>query len=218
LKNIFYTVQDYFIASDSIAEDLGFPGFKYFYLTSYNNSPEADVYGFEIDLQTSLKFLPSPFNGFVINANFTRLYSNSTKYWYTTHDTTYRDPVTGTIITETTLVSKQRDISIPGQVPYIFNLSVGYDFKGFSARISGVFQGTYLKIPRTQDFEDIYVWKFWRWDASLSQKISKNFKVYLNFTNFNNQKEESYVNKNLNSPYRIQEYGMIIFLGVMASL
>jgi TonB-dependent receptor len=217
LKNIFYVVQDYFIASDSIAAALGFPGYKNFYLTTYNNSPTAEVYGLEVDLQTSLKFLPSPFNGIVINANFTSLFSKSTKYWYTTYDTTYRDPVTGIIVTETKLVSKQREIDIPGQVPYIFNLSVGYDYKGFSGRISGVFQGTYLKIPKTQEIEDIYAWKFWRWDASLSQRINKMFKVYLNLTNFNNQREESYVNKDLNSPYKVQEYGMIVFLGVSAT-
>jgi len=214
LKNVFYTLQNYYIANDSIAAELGFPGFKYFYLTSYSNSPKANVYGFEIDLQTSLKFLPSPFNGIVINANFTQMFSSATKYWYTTRDTTYRDPETGKIITETELVSKQRTIAIPGQVPYIFNLSVGYDYKGFSGRISGVFQGTYLKIPRTQEVEDIYAWKFWRWDATLSQRINKMFRVYLNFTNFNNQREASYVNKDLDSPYRIQEYGMMISLGL----
>ena len=216
LKNIFYAVQNYYLASDSIAEVMGFPGRKNFYLTSYGNSPHAKVYGLEIDLQTSLKFLRAPFNGVVINANFTRLFSESTKYWFTTHDTTYRDPVTGGIITESTVIPEQRSINMPGQVPYIFNLSVGYDYKGFSGRISGVFQGTYLRIPGTQEVQDIDSWKFWRWDASLSQKINKYFKVYLNFTNFNNQREESYINMDTNSPYRIQEYGMIIFLGVQA--
>ncbi len=217
LKNIFYTVQNYYLASDSVAEAMGFPGKKYFYLTSYGNSPHADVYGLEIDLQTSLKFLRAPFNSIVINANFTRLFSESTKYWFTTHDTTYRDPVSGRIITESTVIPKERKISMPGQVPYIFNVSVGYDYKGFSGRISGVFQGTYLRIPGTQKIQDIDSWKFWRWDASLSQKINKYLKVYLNFTNFNNQREESYINMDTGSPYRIQEYGMIIFLGLQAN-
>ena len=216
LKNIFYTVQNYYLASDSIAEAMGFPGRKNFYLSSYGNSPHAKVYGLEIDLQTSLKFLRAPFNGVVINANFTRLFSESTKYWFTTHDTTYRDPVTGSIVTESTVIPEQRTINMPGQVPYIFNLSVGYDYKGFSGRISGVFQGTYLRIPGTQKIQDIDSWRFWRWDASLSQKISKYLKVYLNFTNFNNQREESFINMDTNSPYRIQEYGMIIFLGLQA--
>ncbi len=217
-KNIFYIVQDYFLASDSIAEALGFPGRKNFYLTTYNNSPEAQVYGFEVDLQTNLKMLPSPFNGIVLNANFSRLFSKSTKYWYTTVDTTYRDPVTGIIVTESYVVPKQRSITIPGQVPFILNLSVGYDYKGFSGRISGMFQGSYLKIPGTQEIQDVYSWKFWRWDASFSQKINKHLKVFLNFTNLNNQREEAYINKNVNNPYRIQEYGMIIFLGLKAEL
>jgi outer membrane receptor protein involved in Fe transport len=144
------------------------------------------------------------------------LYSQSTKYWFTTHDTTYRDPVTGNIVTESTVISKDRKITIPGQVPYIFNLSLGYDYKGFSGRISSIFQGSYLHIPGTQEIQDVYSWKFWRWDASFSQKINKNFKIFLTFTNINNQREESYKNKDINSPYRIQEYGMIVFLGLQA--
>jgi TonB-dependent receptor len=218
MKNIFYIVQNYFLASDSLAAAAGFSGYKNFYLTTYGNSPTASVYGFEIDLQTSLKSLPAPFNGVVLNANFTRIFSQSTKYWYTTHDTTYRDPVTGQIITESSVISKQREIDIPGQVPYIFNLSIGYDYKGFSGRVSGVFQGSYLKIPGTQQVEDVTSWKFWRWDATMSQKINKHLKVYLNLTNFNNQQEKSYKNNDINSPYRIQKYGMIVFLGLQARL
>ncbi len=216
IKNIFYIVQDYYIASDSIANALGYPGRKYFYLTNYGNSPKAKVYGLEIDLQTSLKFLPKPFNGIVINANFTRLFSETQKYWFTTRDTIYRDPNTGNIVQKSFVIPKQRDITIPGQVPYILNLSVGYDYKGFSGRVSGVFQGTYLHVPGTQEIESVYSWKFWRWDAALSQKISKHFKVYLNLTNFNNQREESYIDKSTKNPYRIQEYGMLLYLGVQA--
>ena len=218
IKNIFYIVQDYFIANDSIADALGFPGRKNFYLTTYNNSPEAEVYGFEVDLQTNLKMLPKPFNGIVLSANFSRIFSKSTKYWYTTVDTTYRDPVTGMIITESYAVAKQRSISVPGQVPFILNLSFGYDYKGFSGRISGVFQDSYLKIPGTQEIQDVYSWRFWRWDASFSQKINDHLKAFLSFTNLNNQREESYIDENVNNPYRIQEYGMIIFLGLKAEL
>ena len=216
LNNIFYIVQNYFLASDSLANAAGFPGRKNYYLTSYENSPEASVYGFEIELQTSLKMLSGPVSGLIFNANFTRLYSQSTKYWFTTHDTTYRDPVTGNIVTESTVISKDRKITIPGQVPYIFNLSLGYDYKGFSGRISGIFQGSYLRLPGTQEIQDVYSWKFWRWDASFSQKLNKVFKIYLTFTNINNQREESYKNKDIKSPYRIQEYGMIVFLGLQA--
>ena len=162
--------------------------------------------------------LPKPFNGIVLSANFSRIFSKSTKYWYTTVDTTYRDPVTGMIITESYAVAKQRSISVPGQVPFILNLSFGYDYKGFSGRISGVFQDSYLKIPGTQEIQDVYSWRFWRWDASFSQKINDHLKAFLSFTNLNNQREESYIDKNVNNPYRIQEYGMIIFLGLKAEL
>ena len=218
IKNIFYIVQDYFLASDSLANEAGYPGKKNFYLSTYGNSPTAKVYGLEIDLQTNLRFLPKPFNGIVIDANFTRLFSSTKKYWYTTRDTIYRDPNTGNIVQKSFVIPKEREITIPGQVPYIFNLSLGYDCKGFSGRVSGVFQGPFLKAPGTQSVDDVYSWKFWRWDAAFSQKIAKHFKIFLNLTNFNNQREESYVNKDKNSPYRIQEYGMLVYLGLQVNL
>lgn len=216
MKNIFYAVENLYLASDSIADAMGYSGRKNYYLSSYGNSPDAEVWGLEFDLQTNLKFLPSPFNGVVLSANFSRLFSETQKYWFTTNDTTYRDPVTGIFVTESEVVSKQRKISLPGQVPYILNLSVGYDYKGFSCRVSGVYQGTYLKTPGTQDIENVSSWRFWRWDASAKQKINQYFSVFANLTNFNQQREESYKNEDINSPVRVQEYGMIFNLGVQA--
>ncbi len=216
MKNIFYRVENYYLASDSIAEANGYPGRKNYYLSTYQNSPEANVYGFEFDLQTNFKYLPAPFNGIVLSANFSRLFSETTKYYFETKDSTFRDPVTGRPRTISQVIPKERKISIPGQVPYIFNLSVGYDYKGFSCRVSGVYQGNYLSVPGTQDIENITVWHFWRWDASVKQKINKYFDVYANLTNLNQQREESYKNLSTSTPDRIQEYGMIFNLGIQA--
>lgn len=216
MKNIFYAVENFYLASDSLAEVNGYPGRKNYYLSSYENSPEANVWGLEFDMQTNLKYMPAPFNGVVLSANFSRLFSETTKYWFITKDSTYRDPVTGSFVTESEVIPKKRKITIPGQVPYILNLSVGYDYKGFSCRVSGVYQGTYLKTPGTQDIENTYSWKFWRWDASVKQQINQYFNVFANVTNFNLQREESYKNENTNNPVRVQEYGMIVNLGIQA--
>jgi TonB-dependent receptor len=218
IKNIFYKIDNYYLASDSIAEAMGYKGLKNYYLTSYANSPKAKVWGVELDMQTSLKFLSFPFNGIVVGANLSRLFSETEKYWFTTKDTTYRDPVTGVIVTESEVLAKYRKIVIPGQVPYIFNMSVGYDLKGFSFRISGVFQDTYLELPGVQDIENEYFWNFWRWDISIKQHINKKISIFTNMININSQKEEIFKNKDVNSPVRIQDYGMAINFGVTVKL
>jgi len=216
MKNIFYAVENFYFANDSLADAAGYTGRKNYYLSSYENSPEANVWGLEFDLQTNLKFLPSPFNGVVLSANFSRLFSETQKYWFTSSDSTFRDPVTGKFITVSEVFSHQRKITIPGQVPYILNLSVGYDYKGFSSRISGVYQGTFLKTPGTTDLTNNYSWQFWRWDVSLKQKINKYFSVYANVTNLNQQREEEFLNNSTAYPRRIQEFKLICNLGVQA--
>jgi len=124
-------------------EDLQIPGGQGGYrMRSYFNAEDAKVYGFEIDLQTQLFLVPGMpdfLKGIVLNLNYSRIYSeahyphssrtDSTDYstWPTTTITTYN---------ETT-----REASLVGQADQIFNISLGYDVGGFSARLSLLYQG-----------------------------------------------------------------------------
>jgi len=83
------------------ADQFGWPNNVGYELRSYINSGESTVKGFEVDFQTSLRFLPEAFRGFVVNINY----------------------------------------ALPTQAPHILNLSVGYDYKKFSSRVSGTYQG-----------------------------------------------------------------------------
>ncbi len=51
--------------------------FNAFVLTEPVNGDDSDVWGLEIDVQTNLKNLPSPFDGFVINANYSYIRSET---------------------------------------------------------------------------------------------------------------------------------------------
>lgn len=193
IKNIFYAVENLYLDSDSLATAIGWEGRRGYQLTTYQNSPEATVYGLEVDLQTNLKFLPKPFNGFVMGANITRLFSKTTKYTNFINDSIDNSsfPPATVIYGEST----EREISIPGQVDFILNLSLGYEYKGFSIRVSGNYQADYLDTPAQTHTgqDDKYRMAFWRWDLALKQKITQNIEVYFNANNLNNMVETTYM-------------------------
>lgn len=218
MENIFYKMDNYYLASDDEAAKMGYPSRRGFYLDSYENSDNAAAYGLEFELQTNLRFLPAPFNGIVLSANLTKLFSETSTYFYNLEDSIYRDPKTMQVVKDSWVVENKRDIRIPGQVPLIFNLSIGYDYKGFSCRISGNYQGEYLRFPGTTSLNDNRTPSFWRWDFALKQKITKNFDIFFNANNLNNMREEQYRNGEERYPRSILEYGTILSYGLKITL
>lgn len=219
IKDVFFPMSNIYLQNDSAAEAYNFPGRKTYYLTTYINSSDAQVYGYELDLQTNFRFLPKPFNGIVLSMNYTRLFSETSVYHFTKDTVVFEiDPVTGDITQKPIYTKHERKISIPGQVARRFNVSLGYDYKGFSGRVSTVFQGSYLYNPGSIEVLDIYTWKFWRFDISLKQEITKFLSVYANIVNIdfgiNNNDEESYYDKNFGYPKRLQDYGVIVNAGL----
>ncbi|MDZ7723561.1 MAG: TonB-dependent receptor [candidate division KSB1 bacterium] len=98
-----------------------------------NTDGITDVYGFEVDMQTNLLFLPSPLDGFVINANYTRIYGHS--YFPVNKSITGPPPYYSVIY-----VTEERKGRIPGQSDYIANLSLGYEKGRFSGRVTMNYQ------------------------------------------------------------------------------
>ena len=218
LKNIFFQLENFSFTSDSIAASFGYPGRKDYILNSFDNSPEASVYGLEVELQTNLNFLPEPFNGFVLSANLTRQFSETYKYSFIRKDTLYRDPVTNRIVRESFLNENKREISMPGQAPLIFNFSVGYDLKGFSGRVSANYQDNYLMFPGSSAIQDNINWNFWRFDIALKQKLSPKLSLFLNLNNINNMREERFRNYDTRFPSSIQNYGQVYNVGLQLKL
>ncbi len=170
----------------------------------------STILGFEMDLQSNFRFLPSPFNGIVVSANYTHLKSE-TLYPISIIETLDVFPYTSTV-TDTV-----RSGNMPGQVDDLFNLSLGYERKGFSARISMVFQGSSLFVDEEGDIgklarsvgaipeKDNFVASFTRWDLVVKQKIKDHFEVFLYVNNLSNVKERTFlagsVNQLLTSNY-----------------
>lgn len=204
------TTQSLIMTDPDIAEANGWPGYSGYSLSSYTNLPESKIWGYELEMQTNLGWLPKPFSGIVLNVNYARLFSE-TEVYFLTSETTFSDGFPP--IPTTTYTENARIVAMPTQAPHIFRASVGYDIKGFSVRISSSYQGTKaIYYSMNKDF-DSYDLEFWRWDASAKQKLGEKWSVFLNLNNIFNQQDITFV-RNENYISNISTYGFTGTIGV----
>lgn len=175
--------------NDSLAVAYGFPanGFGGAELTTYSNSPKSYVKGFELDIQSNMNFLPKPFDGLVVNFNYSRLFSETTiNSFYEETSFVGTPPFFQTIVE---VFPFQREVNLIGQAKHILNASLGYDYKSFSARVSAAYQGSKLSGYSSSADKDRFNRGFWRFDAVIKQKFNRNFNVFLNLNNISDQKD-----------------------------
>jgi len=178
-----------------------------------NLSDVTTVDGWEFELQTNLSFLPSPFDGILLYANYSLVHSE-TNYPYTITQTTYitTAPYVKTIAIDTTRIGR-----MIGQADHIANLTVGYEKGGFSARLSMIYQGDALRSVGVSEADDGLDDAYVRWDLVVQQHILEELSVILQINNLTNNREETYMRyKDFST--RIQNYGMTIDLGVQYKL
>lgn len=192
------------------AEENGWPGYSGYELNSYTNIPTSKVWGYEMEVQTNLSILPQPFSGIVISANYARLFSE-TEVIFLTSKTEFGGGFPPVPIT--TYFENKRTVNMPTQAPEIFRASVGYDYKGFSARVSGSYQGTKPRSYSLNKDFDSYDMEFWRWDASAKQEIGDRWSIFLNINNFTNQQDIRFT-RNEDYIRTIETYGMTGTIGV----
>lgn len=156
-----------------------------------NGEFKATVQGLEIDLQTNLRFLPSPFNGLLLSANYTYVQSETFFPLFEIGPRSTEPPFQPTII-DTTRANR-----FPGQADHIVNVSLGYEKGGFSGRVSMVYQGVTLGTIGTRPELDGFTDEFTRWDVILKQKLGKSgFTIILNANNLSNTPERTFLGTN----------------------
>jgi TonB-dependent receptor len=155
--------------------------------TPDNSSNVTTVSGIEIDIQSNLRFLPSPFNGIIVGLNGTLLDSK-------TFFPFVPDPLRSNVrpFTPTVDLNGFREGRAPLQANMILNFSLGYERKGFTGRISIVHQGDTFRELGTRSSLDSFQDANTRFDLAVKQKMSKHLKVYLNLNNFTNAAELSF--------------------------
>ena len=182
--------------------------------TQANNLHDAFVRGIEFDWQTNFWYLPGVLKGLVLNINYTHIYSEA-KYPRTVVEKS-TDPITFETIYEN--VDSYVEGQLVQQPDDIFNIQLGYDYKGFSGRISTLYQSRIYKgsnfYEELVQFTDAYN----RWDLSLKQKLPwYKIQIYCNVNNLTGAGDRDLIaGKPWNS--RIQHYGTTIDLGLRVEL
>jgi TonB-dependent receptor len=125
------------------------------------NGDAATLVGLEVALQNQLRFLPSPFDGLGVYANYT--FTSSTAHF----------------------PSRPGDSTLPGQSRHVGNVAASYERRGFQGRVALNFHGAYLDTVGGDATQDRFYDTNSQLDVSVTQKISRNIRVYVNGLNLN---------------------------------
>ncbi len=175
-------------------------------VTLYENNPyRVNDYGAEIDWETHFWYLPEPFTGLVLDANFTHIFSKA-QYPTVTNigtktpiyvDTSYYSP----------LLYQPDDIA---------NLTLGYDYKGFAIRVSYIYSArVFSQVNQTLPLAG-YTSAYNRWDISVKQDLPfvNGVQLYCNLNNINGADERSVIASTYALPLSDYSYDYTIELGL----
>lgn len=185
-------------------------------LYSYINSPfDATIKGFEFDFQHRLWYTPFPLNGIVLGINYTFIESETRYPFY--DQESYLIPPTpenprGSIGIR--VIDSSRAGRMINQPNNIMNAFIGYDYLGFSARCSFVFQGNEVRSIGRYPESDGYTKDYFRMDVSVRQKLPVDgLELFLDLYNVNNENNRA-AQRSIDGFTNIQNYGLTVNLGV----
>jgi len=130
--------------------------------TQARNTTSGTIYGVELAAQRQLKFLPSPFDGFGVYANYT----------YTTSKAA---------------LPHGEKTRLAGQADHIFNAAVSFEKWGFSSQISANFNGDFVDLYGTRRDEDIFQDRHLQFDASASFQLIQQLTLFAEVVNITNE-------------------------------
>lgn len=171
--------------TESRIQEGNFAGYR---VTQPINGSQSTVKGIEFDLQTDFRFLPSPFDGLILNTNATFI-DSETFFPFLKRAGNDPEPPFAPIFVDTSRAGK-----LPGQPDFVANLTIGYEKGGFSGRVSYSFQKQILervgRLPEVDIIADTYGY----WDVSINQtfKSLSSFVFFFNLNNFTRQSESSF--------------------------
>ncbi|MEM6326825.1 MAG: TonB-dependent receptor [Bacteroidota bacterium] len=123
------------------------PGEGVFTVFQTVNGEDATVYGIEAEAQVNASLLPGVLSGLLLTANYAYTVSRAD---FPLEFDTGLDLTTGLSVPELTT----RQSSLPGQATHIANATLGYERRGFSARLSFQYQGAFLSEVARPAFDE----------------------------------------------------------------
>ncbi len=173
-----------------------------------NNPNDATFVGFEVSWQTNFWYLPGLLSGLVLDLNYTFIRSETT-YPYLDIYTTFTDdfPVPKKITNVDYATRKGVMLDQPNS---IYNALIGWDYKGFSTRLSLRYQGESLQgLNPVSTNQDRFKKAHFRMDFMAKQSITKRISVQLDIQNLTNALDEYYMSASgYNLPNQIEYYGL----------
>lgn len=174
-----------------------------------NNPFDATVKGLEFDFQHRFWYAPGFLNDMILGINYARIKSETKYPFFKTQ------VIPGTRPPQFGLVDSSSTGRLLNQPNHVLNAYVGYDYKGFSSRVSVVFQdnsarGNGGEFPENDSFTKEY----FRMDFSARQKLPYfKSELFLDVSNLNDR-NTSWVQKSTEGFRGIENYGLTANLGL----
>jgi len=179
-----------------------------------NNPNKSNYYGFELSWQSNFWYLPGMLSGLVLDLNYSMIWS-STELPYVAFEE-FVDSSGFFPITTFKAVYDARESRMLDQPSQIFNARIGWDYKGFSTRLSFRYQAsTITKIDPIHSLLDEVNQSMFRMDLNVRQNITQRLSVSLDIANMNNYIDDRIVDaQGQIFPKKSEYYGRNIILGV----
>ncbi len=160
------------------------PSQQYILTMPYNSPKPTKVWGFELEHQANLNFLPGLLRNMVLNYNVSVIRSET---YLMSSDTvvTYKI-IRGVRYPQYSSVIKETKQKLEGQPELYGNVALGYDIGGFSARLSWFFQGKFNNTFSATQTSDNITNAYSRWDLALKHQLTPSVAVMLNVNNLTN--------------------------------
>jgi TonB-dependent receptor len=186
--------------------------------TWLNNATPAQYRGIELNWQTNFWFLPSFLKGLVFDLNWTYIVSSIEVNQYSGQSRTVAlfDSTTGRYTYQIVhyLDSTSRTQRMPDQPAHIFNTTIGYDFMGFSIRVSYLYQSDKVVGVGETPVTDAFTGAYARWDLAVQQRLSDQIQLFANLNNINNRHDENLLGYRQANPTALEYYGTTIDVGM----
>jgi TonB-dependent receptor len=149
-----------------------------FNISQTQNGDNARIFGFELNIQKSLDFLPGLLKGFTVYANYTFTDSKANTF-------------------------DRKGIRLPGQAKHTGNIALSYDYKWLTLRGAYNYNGEIISdlgpagAGGASDFDILRATRT-QLDVSASANLGKGFRIYAEGVNLTNRPDVEFIGKRSN--------------------
>jgi len=157
-----------------------------------NNPNRAYYRGFEVAWQTNLWYLPGLLSGLVLDLNYSMIWSSTNYPYFLTVD---EWDLSGFIPKLTQSYHyRTRDARMIDQPKALYNIRIGWDYRGFSSRLSFRYQAeTMSGVDAQYELRDRFTEDLFRIDLSIKQNITRHLSFHADFANMNEHIDDAYL-------------------------